>query len=119
MEQRRARILLHANTGVTDAAIAAAVLVSARTVARVRSQFAHQGLQAALGHSPRRFPPRRKLDGAAEARLVTIACSSPPAGRATWTMQLLADELVRLDIVDTISDEAVRTTLKKTISNPG
>lgn len=122
--QRRARLLLHADTSgpgprLSDVAVAQAVGGDARTVARVRSQFATGGFTAAIGRGRRPAPPRRKLDGAAEARLVQVACSAPPAGRASWTLRLLADRLVALDVVEAISPETVRTTLKKTTSNPG
>ena len=120
----RARILLKANQGEggeawTDAAIAGALEVHPTTVARVRRQFVEEGLGAAL---ERKRPDRvyeRALDGAAEARLVALACSSPPAGRERWTLRLLADELVRLEVVEAVSHEAVRQTLKKTRSNRG
>ncbi len=122
--QRRARILLQADVArpgrrLTDAAVAAAVLVGPRTVARVRHQFATEGLDAALGRRPRRANTPRKLDSAAKARLVATACGDPPAGHATWTLRLLANRAVALHIVDAISHETVRSTLKKTSSNPG
>jgi hypothetical protein len=73
------------------------------------------GLDAALDRKQRERPPREiKLDGRAEARLIALACSTPPEGRAVWTMQLLADKLVELEVVDSISDETVRLALKKT-----
>jgi hypothetical protein len=122
--QRRARILLHADTGqpgprLSDVAIAEAVGCDARTVARVRSQFATVGFAAASGRGRRPPAPRRKLDGAAEARLVHLACSVPPDGYARWSLRLLGDQLVELKLVDAISPETVRQTLKKTRSNPG
>ena len=70
----------------------------------------------------RKLPDRiyeRRLDGDGEARLVTLACSSPPAGQVRWTLRLLADELVRLEVVDAVSHETVRRTLNQTISKPG
>lgn len=120
----RARILLLADTGAdgprrTDVQIAAAVLASPRTVARVRVAFATAGLDRALA---RKAPDRvyaRRLDGAGEAQLVTLACSPPPAGRAHWTVQLLADRLVELQVVDAIAPNTVRSTLKKTSSSRG
>ena len=120
----RARILLKANQGEggagwTDAAIAGALEVHPATVARVRRQFVEQGLSAAL---ERKRPDRmyaRILDGAAEAHLVALACSDPPTGREQWTLRLLADALVRLEVVPTVSYETVRRTLEQTLSNRG
>ena len=114
-----ARILLKANQGEggpawTDAAIAAALEVHPATVARVRRAYAEDGLDAALERkAPDRVYPRA-LDGATEARLVALACGDPPEGRERWTLRLLADELVRLGIVDAVSHETVRRTLKQT-----
>jgi len=85
------------------------------TVANVRQRFVEQGLDGALERKERKTPPvPRKLDGRGEARLIAVACSAAPEGRAKWTMQLLADELVTLGVVESISDETVRQTLKKT-----
>ena len=115
-----ARILLKADAADggpawPDHRIADALEVSTATVERVRQRFVEQGLDAALDRKPRERPARQiKLDGRAEAQLIALACSAPPDGRATWTMQLLADKLVELDVVGSISDETVRTTLKKT-----
>jgi hypothetical protein len=122
--QRRARILLAADAGVPgrrlpDAAIAAAVAVSARTVARVRSTFAQDGFAIALDGRPHPRPVPPKLDSAQEARLIAVACTPPPAGRAHWTRQLLADQVVLLDGMPPVSRELVRRTLKKTSSSPG
>ena len=88
------------------------------TVANVRQRFVEQGLDEALDRKKRETPPvPRKLDGRGEARLIAVACSAPPDGRAKWTMQMLADELVTLGVVESISDETVRNTLKKTNLN--
>jgi transposase len=120
-----ARVLLKADAADDgpawdDASIADAVEVSTRTVERVRQRFVEQGFEAALVRKPQARPSRlRKLDGAAEARLIALACSRPPEGRDHWTMQLLADQLVALEIVETVSDETVRRTLKKTRSSRG
>ncbi len=119
-----ARILLKANQGEggpcwTDVAIAGALEVHPATVGRVRRAAVEHGLETALD---RKAPTRvyvRTLDGAAEAQLVATACSDPPAGRERWTLRLLADELVRLEVVETISHETVRQTLKQTSSNRG
>jgi transposase len=120
-----ARILLKADAADggpawPDGRIAEALEVSTATVERVRQRFVEQGLDAALDRKPRERPAREiKLDGRAEAQLIALACSAPPEGRATWTMQLLADKLVELDGVGSISDETVRLALKKTRSSPG
>jgi hypothetical protein len=118
-----ARVLLQADVGPegpgwTDERIAEALVVSRSTIERVRETLVEAGLDAALW---RRRPPARprKLDGAAEAHLIAVACSAPPQGRTRWTLRLLADKLVVLDLVDSISLETVRTTLKKTCSSPG
>lgn len=120
-----ARILLKADAADggpagTDESIAGAVEVSVDTVERVRRRFVEHGLDAALGRKPQDQPSRqRKLDGAAEARLIAVACSEPPAGRAAWTLHLLAGKLVELRVVDSISHETVRQALKKTRSSRG
>jgi transposase len=119
-----ARILLKADEapggpGWSDDRIAEALDVSTVTIWRVRTRFADQGLAAAL---ERKVPDRvyaRKLDGAAEAQLIAVACSAPPAGRRCWTLQLLADRMVELHCADGLSYETVRRTLKKTRSSPG
>jgi transposase len=120
----RARILLKADAGergpgLSDAAVARAVESSESTVHRVRQAFVEQGWDAALFRKKPSDRQYRKLDGAQEARLVALACSQPPAGRARWTLKLLADRLVRLEVVDSISPECVRMTLKKTTSSRG
>ena len=115
---RRARILLLAAEDRRDVEVAAAVGCCPNTVATVRRRFAMDGIAAALTERPRPGAARL-LDGKAEAVLVALACSDPPTGAASWTMQLLADRLVTLEVVDRISDETVRRTLKKTTSNPG
>ena len=115
----RARILLKADhgdggPGWSDAAIAGALDVNPSTVLRVRRQFAAEGLGATLA---RKRPDRvyeRALDGKQEAHLVALACSDPPAGRERWTLRLLADELVRLEVVEAVSHETVRRALKQT-----
>ncbi len=115
----RARVLLKADAGEggpgwTDQRIAEAFDVGVRMIENVRRRCVEEGPSAALGRSWTDRPAQRKLDGAGEARLVAIACSKPPTGRSRWTMQLLADELVVLQVTDSISDETVRRTLKKT-----
>ena len=120
-----ARILLKADAAAggpawTDARIAEAVEVSRATVERVRQRFVEQGLEAALVRQKQGRPSRaRVLDGRGEARLIALACSEAPGGRASWTLQLLADKLVELRVVDAISGETVRQVLKKTRSSRG
>ena len=120
-----ARILLKADAAEggpawDDQRIADATEVSTDTVARVRQRFVEHGLEAALTRKKQEHPSReRKLDGRAEARLIALACSAPPGGRKEWTMKLLADRLVELEVVDTVSDETVRRVLKKTNSSRG
>ena len=118
LPRRRAQIWLLCDQGPegpawTDEQTAEAVDVTAMTVYRARQALVLEGLEAALQRKPR--PPRPpKLDGTAEAELVRLACSSPPPGRARWTLKLLAAELVALEVVDSIAPETVRRTLKKT-----
>jgi len=114
-----ARILLQADESPggprrTDEQIAAALDTSTRTVERVRERFVEQGLEAALLPRPSKRVYARKLDGRQEAKLIALACSKPPAGKARWTLRLLADEMVELEVVDALSHETVRQTLKKT-----
>lgn len=120
--QRRARILLKADTspegdGWGDEQIARSLDVGRATAERTRKSFVEKGLEETL--RPQRVPRlgSRLLDGEQEAKLVTLACSTPPEGCARWTLRLLADEMVRLEYVASISYETVRQTLKKTISN--
>ncbi len=115
---KRAQILLAANEGVPDATIAKAVHVDVATVERTRKRFVEGGLEWALNERPRPGG-RPKLDGRQEAYLIALACSTPPAGRQRWTMQLLADRLVKIEVVESISDETVRRVLKKGTSNLG
>lgn len=114
-----ARILLKADAAEggpawPDDRIAEALESSVPTVERVRRRFVEQGLEAALVRKAQARPSReRTLDGRAEAKLIAVACSKPPDGRKAWTMRLLADKLVELEVVDAISDETVRRCLKK------
>ena len=113
----RARIFLKADvegSAWSDPEIAEAFDVGLSTIHRLRQRLVDEGLEAALKRRPntqRRVP---KLDGAKEAHLIALTCGSPPEGRCRWTLQLLADKLVELQLVDSISDETVRRTLKKT-----
>jgi transposase len=116
----KARFLLKADAsdggeGWSDSEIAAALETSVATVARTRQRLVEEGLDAALirKHSAR----RRIFDGAAEARLIALACSKPPAGRARWTLQLLEEAVVDLKIVERASDNTIGRTLKKTLSS--
>ena len=111
-------ILCKADEGLTDREVAEALMVGPATVGRVRQRFVEGGLDRALNDLPRPGQ-RRKLDGKQEARLVAVACSAPPEGHSRWTLQLLADQAVQLELTDSISRETVRQTLKKTISSRG
>jgi transposase len=91
---------------------------SVSTIERTRKRFVDAGLEAALHEQPRPGA-RRKLAGKQAAFLIALACSEPPTGRTCWTMQLLADRIVELGVVEAISDETVRRVLKKTPSSPG
>ncbi len=88
------------------------------TVKNIRRRFVLQGLEATLGRKKQEKPSRRRIiDGEKEARLLAIACSRPSASRAKWTLKMLADELVALEVVDSVSEQTVRRTLKKTNSS--
>ena len=115
---KRAQILLLADEGHRDETIAEMLYVGESTVHRTRQKFVTGGLEFALSELPRPGG-KRKLDGKAEAFLVATACSAPPAGRGEWTMQLLADRLVEVNLVEQISDETVRRVLKKMSSSLG
>lgn len=117
-----ARILLKADQGPegpawVDERIADAMEVSQPTVSRVRKEYVEEGLMAALDRRPPTRVYERKLDGAQEARLLALACSAPPVGQASWSLRLLADKLVELAIVETVSYQTVRRVLKKTRSH--
>jgi hypothetical protein len=118
-----ARILLKADAGGPDAwpddRIADALDICRMTVMRVRHTFAAEGLDAALHRKKPAGRQYRKLDGAAEAKLVALACSEAPAGQARWTMRLLADKLVEMEVVASIDPATVCRTLKKTTSSRG
>lgn len=121
---RAASILLLADENapegaLTDTAIARAVQATVRTVERTRERALTEGFESVLTRKPGANPRQPLLDGKAEARLIALCCSAPPEGRACWTLQLLADKLVELEIVPAISDESVRRTLKKTSFSPG
>jgi transposase len=115
---KRAMILLKADEGLSDPEVKAAVNVSRPTVERTRKRFVAGGLERALNEDPRPGQ-RRKLDGRGEAVLIAEACGPAPEGHEKWTLRLLAERLVKLSVVESISYETVRRTLKKTISSPG
>jgi transposase len=115
---KRALVLLAAGEGDKDEEIAAKARVHRVTVEDIRKRFVLEGLDAALSERPR--PGKaRLLDGRQQAFVIALACSDPPVGRASWTMQLLADRLVELKVVQSISDETVRRTLKRGRSSLG
>lgn len=114
----RAHILLKADqakgrTSLTDEKIAEALDVSVRTIERVRKLFVEEGPEAALNQKERSTPRPRKLDGRQEAYLIAMACGDPPEGQGRWTLRLLADKMVKLQYVESISHETVRQVLKK------
>lgn len=114
---RHADILLKADAdgpNWTDAAIADAFSCHTRTVEGIRKRFVLGGLDSAMERKKREIPPREKiLDGDGEARLIALACSKPPEGRTRWTLELLADKMVELGVVESISYQMVKRTLKK------
>ena len=115
---RRARVLLKADAdgpAWADRRIAEALDVGTRMVENIRRRSVEEGLEAALNRKKRCRPPREKvLDGEKEAKLIAMCCGKPPEGRARWTLRLLAGNMVELDIVESISYETLRRTLKKT-----
>ena len=115
---KRALVLLAADEGDKDETVAGKARVSTGTVERLRRRFCEEGLQAAL--SERRRPGRQpKLDGRQEAHVIALACSEPPEGHVRWTLRLLANRVIELDIVDEISHHTLGRILKKGSSNPG
>ena len=119
-----ARVLLLADTSQgderPDTDIVRSLGIGLRTVERVRQRLVTEGLPAALDHRPQPVRPGKvKVKGDVEQKLLQLACSDPPEGRCHWTLQLLADELVVLGLVDRIGVETVRQALKKTTSSPG
>lgn len=112
-KMKRALILLKADEGWKDKEIVAALNTSRPTVERIRKRYVEGGLDKALDEDPRPGA-RKKLDGRAEARLIALACSDGPEDSDRWALRALADKLVDLGLVDSISHEAVRQYLKKT-----
>jgi transposase len=114
-----ARILLKADAseggpGWLDEQISTALEVSLATIHRIRRTFVEEGLDAALNRHPQRRHRARRLDGVQEAHLIALTCSQPPEGQARWTLRLLADKMVELEYVDSVSHETIRQVLKKT-----
>ena len=119
-----ARILLKCDVGAggpgwLDEQISNAVEVSLATIHRVRCRFVEEGLTAALGRHPQTRYRARRLDGVQEAYLVALTCSQPDEGQASWTLRLLADKMVELQYVESVSHETIRQVLKKTNSSHG
>lgn len=114
----RARILLKAAEGLSDAQIAKVLDLGTATVGRVRKRFVEEGLESALQERPR-LGQRLKLDGKQQAHLLAVACTNPPQGHARWTLRLLAGRVVELGWAESISPETVRQVLKKQTSSPG
>ena len=110
---KRAQILLLADEGYRDSEISDILKVGESTVHRTRQRYIEEGVSLAIAEKPRSGKPP-KLTPQAETFLIATACTDPPEGRNCWTMQLLADRLVELELVENISDETVRKTLKKT-----
>lgn len=100
--------------GKTDQDVAEVLQVTTRTLENIRKRFVEEGFEAALGSKPRRRGYDRKMDGEAEAHLIALSCSEPPEGFSRWSLRLLADKMVALDYVESLSHETVRRVLKKT-----
>ena len=116
---RNAYVLLNCDEGefaekATNAEINKILKVGMRTIDRIKKRFVEEGFDAVLERKPTSREYERKADGDLEARLIALSCSEPPEGHARWSLRLLADKLVELEIVDSISHETVRTVLKKT-----
>ena len=116
---RNAYVLLNCDEGeyaekATNAEINKILKVGMRTIDRIKKRFVEEGFDAVLERKPTTREYERKADGDFEARLIALSCSEPPEGHARWSLRLLADKMVELEIVDSISHETVRTVLKKT-----
>ena len=109
-----AQILLQTHEGYTDKDIANSLHVSTRTVSRARERFIEKGFEAALYHKKPVKTRNSRLDGRGEAKLIQLACSEPPEGYTRWTLRLLADKMIELEVVPFLAHETVRKTLKKT-----
>jgi transposase len=120
LKRQRALILLKADDGLTDREIADELEVGLVTVERVRKRCLERGIAATLDRKPQENPSRpRKFDGTSEAKLTQIACSEPPAGQARWTIGLLADKLIELNVFESVSKSSVQRSLKKANSSLG
>ena len=122
-KQTHARVLLLCDESDgkrrADMEVASTLSVGRSTVERVRRRFVEEGLESALNPRKQLRFRRKALDGEAEARLLAVACGKPPEGRARWTVRLLAERLVELEVVESVGMETVRQTLKKTTSSRG
>lgn len=120
LKAQRVRVVLRADEGLTDEEVADELDVGVATVGRIRKRVVLEGIQAALERRVQRGPSRPPaLDGRAEAYLVQVACSTPPQGATRWTLNMLTDRLVELNVVDTISRSTVHRRLKKMTSSLG
>ena len=121
----RVRILLKADQSSegpawSDEKISESFDITVQTIERVRKELVEEGLEAVLSRHPyNQKVSRKKIDGDVEAHLIALCCSDPPGGRVRWTLRLLADKVVELGYIDSISYEAIRQTLKKTNLNLG
>jgi hypothetical protein len=121
---RHAQLLLAldeipANEQWTDEKLGKAYGTHIRAIGNLRKRFVEESFEAALGRKKREMPPFIKIDGEAEAKIIALTCSQPPEGRCRWTLQLLADKVVELGILDSISDHGIGDLLKKTTLNHG
>jgi hypothetical protein len=98
----------------TDEEIAGEIHICSKTVARIRHRFVEEGMESALSRKPHANPKGRKIDGEQEAHLIALCCSTPPEGRSRWTLKLLANKLIELELVDSVSAVTVSRVLKKT-----
>jgi transposase len=117
-ERNRVQVLLRADAGETDADIADDLGITTHTAANIRKRFVAEGLDAALTERPRSGGPA-KLDGKAEAVVIALACSPVPEGRVTWTAGMLANRLVELRVVESVSEDTILRVLKKATSSRG
>jgi len=123
-KMNHARILLKADInqegeGWTDSKISESLNIGHATIERVRKRFVEEGMESALNRREQKKRRLRIIDGEKEAYLIAIACSETPVGKSNWTLQMLADKMVELKVVEQVSTETIRQTLKKTNSNPG
>ena len=114
----RARILLMADEGYSNKEIVEILKTTKPTIVQIKKRYCQEGLDSAIKEKPRSGAPV-KMDGTVEAEVTLIACSEPPEGRSSWTLQLIADKLVELEVVDSVSAMSVQRTLKKAKPSPG